>query len=84
MSSTIISIIIYFLINSVISISNNQTKTINQLNINLDYGENNTILLFYNITTNYSYFITFRLFGEEQLKFGLFPPTNKRLYIKDV
>jgi hypothetical protein len=77
MSSTIISIIIYFLINSVISISNHQTKTINQLNINLDHGENDTILLFYNITTNYSYFITFRLFGGEQLKFGLFPPTNK-------
>jgi heme exporter protein D len=70
-------IIIYFLINFVISLANNQTKSINQLNINIDYRENDTIILFYNLTTNYSYFITFRSFGNEQLKFGLFLSSNK-------
>jgi len=65
-------IIIYFSINSVLSLANNY-----QLNINIDYEENNTIILFYNLSTNYSYFLTFRSFGNEQFKFGLFFPTNK-------
>ncbi|CAF3386912.1 unnamed protein product [Rotaria sp. Silwood1] len=63
--------------NSVTSIANNQTKTNNQLYIDANYRENDTIILLYNITTNYSYFITFRSFGHEQLKFGLFLSTNK-------
>ncbi|CAF1051616.1 unnamed protein product [Adineta steineri] len=78
MSSYSIIIIIYCFIYSVISLSNNQTKITNSLNINLDYGENDTIILWYNLTTNYSYFITFREFGDEQLKFGLFLSTNNK------
>ncbi|CAF2417236.1 unnamed protein product [Rotaria sp. Silwood2] len=77
MLSIIIIFIFYCLINSVISIANNQTKINNQLSIDANYRENYTIILLYNITTNYSYFITFRSFGYEQLKFGLFLSTNK-------
>ncbi|CAF1292583.1 unnamed protein product [Rotaria sordida] len=76
MLSIIVIFIIYFLTNSVISIVNNQTKINNQFSIDVNYGENDTIILLYNITTNYSYFITFRSFGYEQLKFGLFLSTN--------
>jgi hypothetical protein len=64
-------IIIYFLMNSILSLSNNQVY------IDVDYGENDTIILYYNLTTNYSYLITFRAFGDEQLNLGLFPLTNK-------
>ncbi|CAF2087813.1 unnamed protein product [Rotaria magnacalcarata] len=77
MLSFIIILIIYLSINSVVSILNNHTKPINSLNIAVNYVENYTIILSYNLTTNYSYFITFRSFGDKQLKYGLFLPTNK-------
>ena len=68
-----IPIIIYFFINGVMSLSNHS----NQVNIRLDYGENETIILYYSLTTNDSYLITFRAFGDKELKFGLFSSTNK-------
>lgn len=72
MLSIIIFIFVYFFINSVISFVHNP-----QVNIDIDYGENDTLILFYNLTTNYTYFITIRSFGNEQLKLGLFLPSNK-------
>ena len=48
-----------------------------ELNIHVQYGDNNTIVLSYNLTSNYSYLITVRLFGNEQSKFGVFPPTDE-------
>ncbi|CAF3271407.1 unnamed protein product [Rotaria socialis] len=77
MLSCIIILIIYLSINSVLSALNNQTKPINALNIDVNYAENYTIILSYNLTTNYSYFITFRSFGHRQIKYGLFLPTNR-------
>ena len=67
----IILILSYFLIHSALTTSDKQ------LNINLKYEDNNTFLLFYNLTTNYSYYITIRSFGDVQLKYGLYSPTNK-------
>jgi hypothetical protein len=46
----------------------------NELIVNLEYGENNTFIFSYNLTTNYSYYLTFRLFEHEQIEFGLFSP----------
>jgi hypothetical protein len=54
-----------------------RTRSNIELNISLEFGENNTMILFYNLTSNYSYFITFRSFGNKQLKFGLFSPIKK-------
>ena len=68
MLSIIISI--YFLTFFVRSNANSD------LNINIQYRGNETVILFYNLTTNYSYYITFRSFGNEQSKFGLFSPTK--------
>lgn len=48
-----------------------------ELNMHAQYGDNNTIILSYNLTSNYSYLITVRLFGNEQSKFGVFPPTDE-------
>ena len=48
-----------------------------ELNIHLQQGENNTVILTYNLTSNYSYLITFRSFGHEQFQFGPFPPTEQ-------
>lgn len=67
-------ILIYFLINSVVSFVHNP-----QLNVNIDSDENDTLILVYNLTTNYSYFITFRSFGNEQIKFGLFNSSNNKI-----
>jgi hypothetical protein len=44
----------------------------NELFVNIDYGNNQTFIFYYNLTTNYSYYLTFRLFEHEQIKFGLF------------
>lgn len=49
----------------------------NNLNVNIEYGNNNTFIFSYNITTNYSYYLTFRLFEHEQIKFGLFHPSER-------
>lgn len=70
-------IIYYLLLNFIGIIALNETTTTNQLNVDIDYGENSTIILLYNLTTQYNYFITFRPFGDEQIKLGLFSPTNK-------
>ncbi|CAF1415085.1 unnamed protein product [Adineta ricciae] len=77
MSSILISLFLYCLINSVQSLSKNQTKTINIFNIDINYEENDTIILVYNLTTKYSYYITFRAFEDVQFQFGLFSSTNK-------
>jgi hypothetical protein len=50
----------------------------NEIIVNIEYGENNTFIFFYNLTTNYSYYLTFRLFEHEQIKFGLFSPSFKQ------
>ncbi|CAF0943897.1 unnamed protein product [Adineta ricciae] len=77
MSSFLTSLFLYCLINSVQSSSKNQTETINTLNIDINYEENDTIVLLYNLTTKYSHYITFRAFGDVQFQFGLFSSTNK-------
>jgi len=46
----------------------------NEITVNIEYGENNTFIFSYNLTTNYSYYLTFRLFEHEQIEFGLFSP----------
>jgi hypothetical protein len=68
---------IYLLSYLVLSISGNENKTINKLTVNISYGLNNTFILYYNLTTNHSYYLTFRLFENKQIKFGLFPPTYR-------
>jgi len=50
----------------------------NEITVNIEYGENNTFIFSYNLTTNYSYYLTFRLFEHEQIKFGLFSPSFKQ------
>ena len=77
MPSIIIVLLFHCLINSVLSKSENQTKTSPSLNIHVAGGDNDTLVLFYNVTTNYSYLITFRLFGDVQLRFGVYSPTNR-------
>ena len=44
----------------------------NQLIVTIDYRDNDTLILYYNLTTNSSYYLTFRVFEQEQIKFGLF------------
>lgn len=44
----------------------------NQLIVTIDYGDNDTLILYYNLTTNSSYYLTFRVFEQEQIKFDLF------------
>lgn len=53
------------------------SSVISELTLHTQYGKNNTIILSYNLTSNYSYVITVRLFGNEQSIFGLFPPTDE-------
>lgn len=66
-------ILLYFCIQSISTISDQN------LNINVEYENNQTILLTYNLTTNFSYYLTFRLFGNEQFKYGLNSPTNQSI-----
>ena len=75
--SAYIIIVAYLFVNGIISISTNQTKPVDQLSAAINYGENDTFILLFNTTTNYSYFITFRSFGNKQFKFGLFSSVNK-------
>ncbi|CAF4111919.1 unnamed protein product, partial [Adineta steineri] len=77
LSTMLYFIIIYFSSSIVLLISGNENKTINQLSVNIDYTDNNTWILYYNLTTNYSYYLTFRLFEHEQIKYGLFPATYR-------
>ena len=44
--------------------------------VNIEMGENQTFLLSYNLTSSFSYYITFRQFEQEQWKFGLFTPSE--------
>ena len=57
---------------STTSAEGNQPRT--DFTVNIESHDNQTFILHYNVTTNYSYYITFRLFGHEQLKLGLFTP----------
>jgi len=50
----------------------------NEIIVNIEYEKNNTFIFSYNLTTNYSYYLTFRLFEHEQIKFGLFSPSFKQ------
>ena len=54
-----------------------RTRSSMEMNITLEWRSNETIILWYNLTSHYSYLITFRSFGSEQVKFGLFPPTKQ-------
>jgi hypothetical protein len=58
-------------------ISGNETKTSDKLIVHIEYKGNDTFILYYNLTTDYSYYLTFRLFEQEQMKFGLFSPTYR-------
>lgn len=59
---------------STTSAEGNQTPT--DFTVNIENRDNQTFILHYNVTTNDSYYITFRLFGHEQLKLGLFSPKS--------
>ncbi|CAF0999115.1 unnamed protein product [Rotaria sordida] len=67
--------IIYLSSYLILLISGNENKSSRILTINIKYGKNDTFILNYNLTTNYPYYLTFRLFEHEQRKFGLYPPT---------
>lgn len=69
--------IVCFLSYLVILISGSQNRTPHELTVYIEYGENDTFILNYKLVTNYSYYITFRLFANKQLKFGLFSPTTQ-------
>ena len=45
--------------------------------MHIEIQVNQTFVLHYNVTTNYSYYITFRVFGQEQLKFDVFAPPSQ-------
>ncbi|CAF2987650.1 unnamed protein product [Rotaria socialis] len=55
-------------------ISGNETKTFYPLTIQIKHEEKDTFNLCYNLTTNHSYYLTFRLFEHKQIKFGLLSP----------
>jgi hypothetical protein len=40
--------------------------------VDIEYGDNQTFIIYYNLTTNYSYYVTYRLFEHKQIKSGLF------------
>ena len=45
----------------------------NQLIVTMHYDNNNTFILYYNLTSNVSYYLTFRIIEHEQIELGLFP-----------
>ncbi|CAF4183679.1 unnamed protein product [Rotaria sp. Silwood2] len=67
--------IIYLSSYLILLTSGNETNTIHVLTVNIKYGKNETFILYYNLTTNYSYYLTFRLFEHQQIKFGLYSST---------
>ena len=67
----LILILGYFLVHTVL------LKANEDFNLHLEYGENGSVILFYNLTTNYSYFLTFRSFGNDQFKSDLYPPARE-------
>ena len=42
--------------------------------VHIEYGENHSFIFNYKLTTNQSYYLTFRLFEHEQINFGLVSP----------
>ena len=52
------------------------TNEIDRFTIWIEKSSNETFILNYNVSSNYSYLITFRLFEHEQFKYGLFNPTD--------
>ena len=62
-----------FFLQSILTISDQE------LYINIEQETNETIFLNYNLTTNYSYYLTFRLFGHEQTKYGPYLPVNRSI-----
>jgi hypothetical protein len=65
-------VFIYLVLYCVPSITGDE---MNDLSVKIEYGENDTFILSYNLSTNYSYYLTFRLFEHEQIKFRLCLPT---------
>jgi hypothetical protein len=52
-----------------------QRKNSNSFHLQLLHDNNHTIRLLYNLTTNYSYYMTFRSFADRTLKFGPYSAT---------
>ncbi|CAF1102040.1 unnamed protein product [Rotaria sp. Silwood1] len=67
--------IIYLFSYLIVLTSGNENKTLHVFTANIKYGNNDKFILYYNLTTNYSYYLTFRLFEHQQIKFGLYAPT---------
>ena len=72
-----IVLIHYLSMTTFMSVAIPQNRSINPLSVLLKNGDNNTIRVFYNLTTNYSYYLTFRSFGQPAMKFGLYSPTSR-------
>ena len=81
-----ITVLVHFLtMNCLMSMTDPPSRSANQLTILLQNGDNNTMRLFYNLTTNYSYYLTFRSFGQPAMKFGLYSPVSRpRRYSLDL
>lgn len=60
---------------SLISASEIHSKNSTVLAVDVKYGIENTFIVQYNLTTSYSYYVTFRQFEHQQIKLGLFSPT---------
>ncbi|CAF1522883.1 unnamed protein product [Adineta ricciae] len=61
-------------------ISANQNHTATQISVEIESLDNTTFILYYNLTTDYPYYLTFRLFEHEAIKYGLFPATHRYEY----
>ncbi|UJR13995.1 hypothetical protein I4U23_000995 [Adineta vaga] len=76
--------LIYLSLYLIISISGNPNRTSTQISANIEYLNETTLIVYYNLTANYSYYLTFRQFEHEHIKYGLFPATYRyeQRYVK--
>ena len=69
-------IALHFAARPTVALATYENTTFKHIDVTVHDLANDTVLLVYNLTSNASYIITFRLFGDEQLRFGPYAPTH--------